>query len=101
MEGVRCNPTEGALYCFPQITLPPAAVTAAIAAGRTPDSQYCIELLDETGVVVVPGSGFGQAEGSWHFRATILPPEEKLDGVIDRVARFHDGFLARYAAPKA
>lgn len=29
LEGVTCNPSEGALYAFPQITLPPGAVAAA------------------------------------------------------------------------
>ena len=32
------------------------------------DAYYCLELLRQTGVCVVPGSGFGQKEGTWHFR---------------------------------
>ena len=32
------------------------------------DTYYCLELLRQTGVCVVPGSGFGQREGTWHFR---------------------------------
>jgi hypothetical protein len=30
----------------------------------TADSLYCMELLEQTGIVVVPGSGFGQAPGN-------------------------------------
>lgn len=29
---------------------------------------YCMKLLEETGICVVPGSGFGQREGTYHFR---------------------------------
>ena len=34
------------------------------------DTYYCLELLSQTGVCVVPGSGFGQRERMWHFRYT-------------------------------
>ncbi|CAJ0648457.1 5217_t:CDS:2 [Entrophospora sp. SA101] len=37
-------------------------------------------MLEATGVFVVPGNGFGQKEGTWHFRSTFLPPEELFDG---------------------
>lgn len=33
-----------------------------------PDMFYCMELLEETGICVVPGSGFGQRAGTYHFR---------------------------------
>lgn len=82
LEGVSCQAPEGALYVFPTITLPPKAVAAASAAGKPADTFYCLALLDATGLVVVPGSGFGQADGTWHFRSTILPPESQMDGVI-------------------
>lgn len=97
MEGVTCNQPEGAMYAFPSITLPPKAVAAAEAAGKVPDTFYALALLEATGIVVVPGSGFGQKAGTWHFRTTFLPPEEDMDGVIERMAEFHKGFLAQYA----
>lgn len=93
LEGVTCNPTEGALYTFPKITLPAAAVVAAENLQMAPDMFYCFELLKATGVVVVPGSGFGQVDGSWHFRSTILPPEEEIDDVIAKTAAFHATFM--------
>ena len=37
-------------------------------------------LLEETGICCVPGSGFLQKPGTYHFRTTFLPPEEKLAG---------------------
>eukprot|EP00743_Colponemidia_sp_Colp-15_P001019 GILK01001125.1.p1 GENE.GILK01001125.1~~GILK01001125.1.p1 ORF type:complete len:514 (-),score=88.66 GILK01001125.1:119-1618(-) len=96
LEGVRCNPVEGAMYAFPSITLPPKAIAAAKAANKQPDTFYVLQLLNETGVVVVPGSGFGQVEGTWHFRTTILPPEDKMQAVIQRMTQFHKQFMDKY-----
>ena len=36
--------------------------------GLAPDMFFCLRLLEETGICVVPGSGFGQREGTYHFR---------------------------------
>ena len=49
-----------------------------------------MELLKETGIVTVPGSGFGQEEGTFHMRTTILPPEEKISEFISKFATFHE-----------
>lgn len=96
LEGVECNETQGALYAFPKIELPTAAVAAAEAAGKAPDAMYCLELLDATGIVVVPGSGFGQVDGTWHFRTTILPQEEDMGDVVVAMRAFHEDFMQRY-----
>jgi alanine transaminase len=96
MEGMTCNEADGALYTFPQITLSQNAINAAQAAGKAPDTFYCLEMLAQTGIVVVPGSGFGQVEGTWHFRATILPEEDQIDSVIEKTAQFHRGFMDKY-----
>lgn len=39
-----------------------------------------------------------QAPGTWHLRTTILPPEEDMQEFGEAIARFHRGFLERYAA---
>ena len=96
MEGASCQPAEGAMYAFPQLTLPPKAVAAAAAAGKPADAFYALALLDEKGIVVVPGSGFGQRPGTFHFRATILPPEEDIEAVASALLDFHAAFMARY-----
>ncbi|MQJ84078.1 aminotransferase class I/II, partial [Escherichia coli] len=75
-RNVVCNFTEGAMYSFPQIRLPPRAIEAAKQAGKVPDVFYCLKLLEATGISTVPGSGFGQKEGVFHLRTTILPAEE-------------------------
>jgi len=96
LEGVTCEAPEGALYAFPQLRLPARAVEAARAAGKQPDTFYCLGLLDATGICVVPGSGFGQREGTWHFRTTILPPEADLERVVALLSQFHSGFMDKY-----
>jgi len=97
LEGVTCNAPQGAMYAFPSITLPPKAIAAAEAAGKVPDTFYALALLESTGIVVVPGSGFGQKEGTWHFRTTFLPPEDEMSSVVARMTDFHQGFMAKYA----
>lgn len=97
LEGVVCQETEGAMYSFPRITLPQGAIDAAKAKGKAPDVMYCLELLEETGISCVPGSGFRQVPGTFHFRTTILPSEDKFDDIISRFRSFHEGFIRRYS----
>ena len=96
LEGVTCNRAEGAMYLFPRIELPQKAIHAAEAAKTAPDAFYCKRLLNATGIVVVPGSGFGQVPGTWHFRCTILPQEDKIPAVVDRLTEFHKKFMDEF-----
>ncbi|CAG8720856.1 7090_t:CDS:1, partial [Cetraspora pellucida] len=86
----------GSMYLFPRINLPPKAIKVAKEAGKQPDEFYCLAMLNATGVCVVPGSGFHQEDGTWHFRSTFLPPEELFDGFCQRLEKFHKEFLAKY-----
>lgn len=79
VPGVQCNVVAGAMYAFPRVNLP---------EGRT-DAEYCMTLLEQTGICVVPGTGFGQVPGTAHFRTTILPPSKKMQEVVERFAAFH------------
>lgn len=79
IPGIECNVVAGAMYAFPKIALP---------AGRK-DDEYCMALLEQTGVCVVPGTGFGQIPGTAHFRTTILPPTPQIEKVVERLAQFH------------
>lgn len=96
LEAVECNVTEGAMYVFPRLYLPKAAEAAAASEGLPADTFYATRLLEETGIVTVPGSGFGQVENTWHLRCTILPPEEKLPMMINRFSSFHERFMNKY-----
>ncbi len=79
IPGFSCQPIDGAMYAFPSITLP---------RGRS-DEEYCMSLLEEKGICVVPGSGFGQKPGTAHFRTTILPPTDQIERVIGAISDFH------------
>ncbi|XP_057291667.1 alanine aminotransferase 2-like isoform X2 [Hydractinia symbiolongicarpus] len=67
IEGVSCNPLSGAMYAFPQIHLPEKAINKAKSLKQEPDFFYCLALLEQTGICVVPGSGFRQKQDSYHF----------------------------------
>lgn len=82
IPGIQCNVVEGAMYAFPKISLPP---------GRT-DEDYCLELLEKTGICLVPGTGFGQLPGTQHFRITILPPKAKVAEVVQKISEFQKSF---------
>lgn len=72
--GVSCVEPGGTFYAFPKIDL------------GVPDVVFCKRLVRETGVVTVPGSGFGGVAGDGHFRVVFLPPEEVLEPALDRIA---------------
>ncbi|KAI4209824.1 MAG: hypothetical protein LQ351_007293 [Letrouitia transgressa] len=93
MEGVSCQSPQGSMYLFPTITIPPKAVAQAQKEGRSPDEFYCFRLLDATGICVVPGSGFGQKEGTLHFRTTFLAPGTEWVG---KIKEFHKKFMDEF-----
>lgn len=97
LSGISCNSIDGAMYAFPTITLPPKLINYAKSIKQEADAIYCMQLLERTGLVVVPGSGFGQKENTFHFRTTILPPEEDMQEVITKFSNFHNTFLKEYA----
>jgi aspartate/methionine/tyrosine aminotransferase len=82
IPGITCNQVAGAMYAFPRVQLP---------EGRT-DEEYCMALLEATGICVVPGTGFGQVPGTAHFRTTILPPTAKMQVVVKELGTFHRGY---------
>jgi len=96
IDGIACNPAKGAMYAFPRVSLSDNALDAAEQLGQTPDTLYALSLLDETGICVVPASGFGQKSGRIGFRTTFLPPEDELYGAIGELKRHHEVFCERY-----
>jgi alanine transaminase len=97
LEGYTCNASSGAMYAFPQVKLPKSWIDQCKAKGVPADTQYCLDLLEKTGICVVPGSGFGQVDGTYHFRTTFLPQEDKMDGVNERLGKFHADFMSKYS----
>jgi alanine transaminase len=96
IDGITCNPAEGAMYAFPNVTIPPKAIAYAEQHDMTPDNLYALSLLDETGICVVPASGFGQKEGRYGFRTTFLPPDEKMMPAIEMFATHHRNFCKKF-----
>lgn len=96
LPGVRSNSVAGAMYAFPRIDIPVNAIKAAKEAQQTPDFFYVKALLEETGICVVPGSGFGQIPDTFHFRTTILPQPDTFVRMMDRFKQFHLKFLEQY-----
>eukprot|EP00980_Cylindrotheca_fusiformis_P005769 scaffold1203_cov117-Cylindrotheca_fusiformis.AAC.8 len=97
VDGINCNPAEGAMYAFPKIDIPPKAIAEAEKEDMSPDTFYALSLLEETGICVVPASGFGQEEGRFGFRTTFLPPDDKIDAAIAKFKSHHENFVAKYA----
>lgn len=97
MPGFRSNKVAGAMYAFPRISLPEKAIEKAKSLNQAPDFFYAMQLLESTGICVVPGSGFGQLPGTYHFRTTILPQTEKLKAMLNRFKEFHSSFLKEYS----
>lgn len=103
--------------------LPEKAVAKAKSLGQEPDFFYISQLLEETGICFVPGSGFGQKPGTYHFRCghkilyllyttlffinklyplliiyrtTILPQIDKIEMMMEKFRSFHEKFLKAY-----
>lgn len=97
ISGFSCQPCQGAMYSFPSVQLPEGAIQAAKDEGVSPDTLYCISLLEATGICVVPASGFGQEEGRYGFRTTFLPSEGEMARSVEDIKKHHEDFCARYS----
>lgn len=85
IPGISCVKPEGAFYAFPRLHM------------KQPDSHFVAELIKETGVVVVPGSGFGQVPGTQHFRVVFLPNEKILEKAYKAIGDFYQKYLEKYS----
>jgi len=79
IPGVSCVKPDAALYMFAK--LDPAVYPIA------DDRQFFLELLQETKVMLVQGSGFNYPDNQ-HFRIVFLPHEDDLREAIGRIAKF-------------
>ena len=96
IPGFQCQPSAGAMYAFPSISMPLKAITHANEIGMSPDSLYCLSLLKATGICVVPASGFGQKDGRYGFRTTILPDEKELQHCMKLITEHYQQFVHEY-----
>ncbi len=84
MDGVSCFGRTGAMYLFPRLDKLPEG---------TSDFDYCMQLLERTGLCTVNGSGFGQKEGTQHLRIAFLPPKNVIEQVMPEWVRFHNEYV--------
>ena len=95
IPGMFCKVPEGAMYAFVRFELPDTEDTSKMSEEELlvyeakRDEQYCMNLLEETCICVVPGSGFGQKPGTMHFRTTFLPPKEDIEALVEKMKIFH------------
>jgi len=80
IEGISCVKPEAAFYVFPKIH--------GVGSRWKTDFDFVIDLLKETGVLFVHGSGFCPVYGSGHVRGVFLPPIEILEEAFNLVERF-------------
>jgi len=80
INGISCAKPNGAFYFFPKV--------AEIGSKWVNDMAFVRDLVENTGIVFVHGSGFGAKYGSGHFRGVFLPPIETLEKTFDRLERF-------------
>ncbi|MBU6503728.1 MAG: pyridoxal phosphate-dependent aminotransferase [Burkholderiales bacterium] len=86
IPGVSCVKPSAALYMFPRLDPKVYPITD--------DRQFFLELLQETRVMLVQGTGFNWATPD-HFRIVFLPHEDDLREAVSRIARFLDGYKKR------
>ncbi|XP_028328916.1 alanine aminotransferase 1-like isoform X2 [Gouania willdenowi] len=70
--GFSCQPVEGGAFMFPRVDLPQRAIQRAQEAELPADMFYCMRLLEEAGLMVIPGCDYQQEEGTYHIRALVI-----------------------------
>jgi aspartate aminotransferase len=79
IPGISCGPGLGAFYLF-------ADVSSAIASrGLSDDVEFCEQLLETTGVALVPGTAFGAAGFA---RLSFAAGLDVLKDAVDRIRAF-------------
>lgn len=88
IPGVSCVRPQAALYMFPKLDPKIYPIED--------DRQFFLELLKETKVMLVQGTGFNWATPD-HFRIVFLPHEEDLREAVNRIARFLERYRKRHS----
>ena len=88
IPGVSCVKPSAALYMFPRLDPKVYPIHD--------DQQFFLDVLQETRVMLVQGSGFNW-EAPDHFRIVFLPHEDDLREAIGRLARFLGHYRQHHA----
>jgi alanine-synthesizing transaminase len=87
IPGVTCVKPQAALYMFPRLDPKVYPIED--------DRQFFLELLKETRVMLVQGSGFNWPQPD-HFRMVFLPHEDDLREAIERMAKFLESYRKKH-----
>ena len=85
IEGLSCEVPQAAFYLM---------IKTDNLGGRT-DERFVLDLLEETGVLVVHGSGFGADPQQGYFRLVYLANESTLQIVFTQLGRFLEKYRGR------
>ncbi len=88
IPGVTCVKPSAALYMFPKLDPKVYPIED--------DRQFFLDLLKETKVMLVQGTGFNWPTPD-HFRIVFLPHEEDLREAVGRIASFLERYRSRLA----
>ncbi len=86
IPGVSCVKPVAALYMFPRLD--------PVIYPIKDDRQFFLELLRQTRVMLVQGTGFNWPDPD-HFRIVFLPHEDDLREAIGRIAKFLESYRNR------
>lgn len=89
IPGVTCVKPVAALYMFPKLD--------PVIYPIKDDRQFFLELLKETRVMLVQGTGFNWPAPD-HFRIVFLPHEDDLAEAIARIAKFLENYRKQHAS---
>ncbi|MDR2325627.1 MAG: pyridoxal phosphate-dependent aminotransferase, partial [Acidovorax sp.] len=91
IPGVSCVKPQAALYMFPRLD--------PVVYPIQDDQEFFLEVLQETKVMLVQGTGFNWPEPD-HFRIVFLPHETDLREAINRLAAFLAKYRQRHGTDK-
>jgi LL-diaminopimelate aminotransferase len=73
--GIRAAVPKASLYVWGSIS------------GHGTSLDFCLRLMEQTGVWLTPGSGFGE-QGEGYFRLSLAAPDDRLTEAVRRLAEF-------------
>jgi alanine-synthesizing transaminase len=88
IPGVTCVKPKAALYMFPRLDPKVYPIKD--------DQQFFLEMLEETKVMLVQGTGFNWPDTD-HFRIVFLPHVDDLREAISRIAKFLENYRNKNA----
>jgi aminotransferase len=80
---------DGAFYVYVDIT----------STGKS-SPEFCLNLLRDTGVMIFPGTMFGQ-DGERHVRMSLLAPIDQIQEAVRRMGAVIDRYQQQATAPQA